>query len=317
MAMLTEQEFLIREIAADPESDVPRLIYADWLEERGDPLGEFIRVQCKLARLPQSAVEAAPLFVRQFELLDRYRRAWLEDLCPRLRWYTFRRGFVDEIVLDFETIVAEKGRLLRRTPIADLGTGLESPEQAAELAKLPEFSQLRHLRLDGSPLGNAGIQQLVASPHFPKLKSLWLKGCGIDAVGVETLAQCAALSGLVLLDLSGNPIGYYGAQILIESETFAHLDDTNCSPTGARLARSLPDGDSDPRAAVVESSTSLAISAVPGAGRSLASKLSVADVLRHAREGLLSESDRFISPSFADTTFQRSQLARQPKPPST
>jgi uncharacterized protein (TIGR02996 family) len=39
-------------ILADPEADGPRLIFADRLEEEGDPLGEFVRVQCELARLP-------------------------------------------------------------------------------------------------------------------------------------------------------------------------------------------------------------------------------------------------------------------------
>src|SRR5947209_1506964 len=31
-------------IEANPDDDTLRLIYADWLEEQGDPLGEFIRL---------------------------------------------------------------------------------------------------------------------------------------------------------------------------------------------------------------------------------------------------------------------------------
>lgn len=41
-------------ILADPLDDAPRLVLADWLMERDDPLGEFIRVQCELARVPES-----------------------------------------------------------------------------------------------------------------------------------------------------------------------------------------------------------------------------------------------------------------------
>jgi uncharacterized protein (TIGR02996 family) len=38
-------------ILADPGDDTPRLVYADWLEEYGQAeRGEFIRVQCELAR---------------------------------------------------------------------------------------------------------------------------------------------------------------------------------------------------------------------------------------------------------------------------
>ena len=33
-----------------PYDDVPRQVYADWLEERGDPRCEFIRLNCQLFR---------------------------------------------------------------------------------------------------------------------------------------------------------------------------------------------------------------------------------------------------------------------------
>src|SRR5262249_49325190 len=38
------QSFL-QAILDDPEADAPRLIFADWLEEHGDPRGEFIHLQ--------------------------------------------------------------------------------------------------------------------------------------------------------------------------------------------------------------------------------------------------------------------------------
>lgn len=40
-------------VVAAPADDLPRLVYADWLDERGDPRGEFIRVQVELARAPR------------------------------------------------------------------------------------------------------------------------------------------------------------------------------------------------------------------------------------------------------------------------
>src|SRR5437868_13805470 len=35
-----EEESFWRAIAAGPDDEATRLVYADWLEERGDPLGE-------------------------------------------------------------------------------------------------------------------------------------------------------------------------------------------------------------------------------------------------------------------------------------
>lgn len=40
---------LLAAVLADPDDDFVRLVCADWFEERGDPRGEFIRVQVELA----------------------------------------------------------------------------------------------------------------------------------------------------------------------------------------------------------------------------------------------------------------------------
>ena len=39
---------LLQAIKADPENDALRLILADWLEEHGDPRGEFLRLDVEL-----------------------------------------------------------------------------------------------------------------------------------------------------------------------------------------------------------------------------------------------------------------------------
>lgn len=49
---------LLKAIKAHPDEDTPRLMYADWLQERGqDDRAEFIRLQCELARTPRWAGE--------------------------------------------------------------------------------------------------------------------------------------------------------------------------------------------------------------------------------------------------------------------
>ena len=67
----------IRETDSD---DTPRLIYADWLEERGDPRAEFIRVQCELAKLQPYHERYAELHPREQELLDQYEAQWRSEL---------------------------------------------------------------------------------------------------------------------------------------------------------------------------------------------------------------------------------------------
>jgi uncharacterized protein (TIGR02996 family) len=44
-----DERGFLEAIAAEPDDDGLRLIYADWLEERGDPRGELVRV-CQAMR---------------------------------------------------------------------------------------------------------------------------------------------------------------------------------------------------------------------------------------------------------------------------
>ena len=45
---MDERGRFLAEITTAPEDDAPRLVFADWLDDRGDPLGEFIRLQVEL-----------------------------------------------------------------------------------------------------------------------------------------------------------------------------------------------------------------------------------------------------------------------------
>ena len=48
--MMTERDAMYRTILMHPEDDTPRRIFADFLEDNGEPeLSEFVRVQCELA----------------------------------------------------------------------------------------------------------------------------------------------------------------------------------------------------------------------------------------------------------------------------
>ena len=47
---MTDDDSFLRAIGAAPADDAPRLVYADWLDDHGQPeRAEFIRVQCELA----------------------------------------------------------------------------------------------------------------------------------------------------------------------------------------------------------------------------------------------------------------------------
>src|SRR5262249_42634186 len=52
---------LVDQIAANPDDDGPYLVYADWLIERGRPLGEYITLTCQQRHAPLSPAQARRL----------------------------------------------------------------------------------------------------------------------------------------------------------------------------------------------------------------------------------------------------------------
>jgi uncharacterized protein (TIGR02996 family) len=53
MSFCSDESALLGTILDQPDDDVPRLVYADWLDEHGDAdRARFIRLQCAADELP-------------------------------------------------------------------------------------------------------------------------------------------------------------------------------------------------------------------------------------------------------------------------
>jgi uncharacterized protein (TIGR02996 family) len=61
---MSNEEAFLEVIREAPDDDTPRLIYADWLEERGDPRAEFLRRECLLAGVSPEHGQYAELKAR-------------------------------------------------------------------------------------------------------------------------------------------------------------------------------------------------------------------------------------------------------------
>jgi uncharacterized protein (TIGR02996 family) len=96
---MTHEDAFLQAILESPDDDTPRLIYADWLDEHGDPArAEFIRVQCRLTQIPLDDPVRSDLLLREELLLAEYVDEWLGELHRTLRRWQFRRGFLHAIV---------------------------------------------------------------------------------------------------------------------------------------------------------------------------------------------------------------------------
>lgn len=121
--MVSDSPALLAAVLDAPDDDLPRLVYADWLEDTGQPeRAEFIRVQVAIARcrcryMP-CVCDAAPLRHREHALWLRTIQWFnpLVDLGFSLRLHAadeapcvvVRRGFVAEVRLPLAAFLGER-----------------------------------------------------------------------------------------------------------------------------------------------------------------------------------------------------------------
>ena len=204
---MTTAEALLAAVIATPDDDLVRLVYADYLEETGDPeRGELIRVQCELARLPEWDRLAAELRHRERLLLARHGRRWHAEL-PTLNgvtWGAFRRGFVAEIgVPDCDVLVRSADRLIAATPLRTVSLR-DLPPRPLNAPSLPWLTGLRLTDRVGFEADR--LERLLDSPLAERLTALNLRRVG-DRTAVAVVVGLAGLTRLTRLDLTDCGIG--------------------------------------------------------------------------------------------------------------
>lgn len=231
--------------------DRPRLIYADYLDDAGEPeRAELIRIQLALVRLSEDDPRRPQLSDRQAELLTRNRAAWTADLAGLVVWIDFRRGIPDSASVDAATFLERGEELFHRLRLRRLRL-LDAASVIPKLFSSPLLTQVRELDLCNAELGNAGVALLAHSHVLKNLESLDLGFNGLTDAGIEALSRssnfpeltslslndndeitCGGLrmiaespffAGLTTLDVSGNDIGERGIGAVIASPAMARL----------------------------------------------------------------------------------------------
>ena len=232
---MLEEEALLRAIVANPDDDLRRLVYADWLDERGRPQdvarAEFIRLQCERE-------QRAPDFgITQHELeLLASEGEWSWYLPDGLRTgRKYRRGFPNHIECSTEALIEAwtAGSVLVPVeslainmnfvsigwmnlerpavmfPLKALSIRCQSPvgsELLRALLRFGPYPRLESLAIHDPYLGDGAFDYLLPDPNFPALVQLDLRGCNISDEGAERLAVSLWTTRLDQLVLTENPI---------------------------------------------------------------------------------------------------------------
>ena len=232
---MDERRALLLAAIAHPDEDTPRLALADWLDEHGDGANcaraEFIRLQCRIARVTDTSPKTIQLLARADDLLNTHARAWMGALWDltgdgyRDRdftrgflswWYTTAGAFVKKAhqkavcerfpVLGVERLMLTE-KSIRVKAIADsprrLGWVSEFVWQRSQLTDdgfralvaSPHTSRTSVLQIDRAYCGDAALRaSLAKSPNWPNLRRLRPHRKGHSTAGTRTAGVLAVLN---------------------------------------------------------------------------------------------------------------------------
>jgi uncharacterized protein (TIGR02996 family) len=216
----------LADIIDHPDDDAPRLILADWLEEREQPLGTYLRAQVLLETEGDSSA-AAGLKRKAAALYRKHGANWYPEFRDRVVRCTLRRGLLEKVhggagsLLDPALADSLAIHPIQCVKLTDpLGwTPLEQLQGVLELALLARIAELD---LSGWNLDRTKTQALTAKPPFPRLRALRLRECNLNTECGLLLADWPGLATLRTLVLAGNRIRTAAIRALIASP---HLGD--------------------------------------------------------------------------------------------
>jgi uncharacterized protein (TIGR02996 family) len=204
--MSSEAAFL-SEIRERPEDDAPRLVFADWLDDRGEPeRAEFVRCQVRLEALPEWDPDRFGLEERALDLLAEHRPRWTAHLpkWARAEELSFRRGMLESARLSPATFLRHGERLAQLIPLSRVR--LDDCVRPDELARLVSAVRLSELEFGWFP-DAVSERRFFDNLDSPRLRRLAVRRAYSGPGTPEALADWPGLAGLTDLRLSTTPDG--------------------------------------------------------------------------------------------------------------
>jgi uncharacterized protein (TIGR02996 family) len=233
---MTPANAFLHAILDEPADDDLRLIFADWLQDRGDARGEFLRSQVMRSRWVPDVHRREAMHERERELLATHGDAWLGELSGFCRSWQFERGMVRS-TMDARRFVTQRFEkaspaLFFQAWVARLRL-VKATGYVGRIASAPPLALLRSLDLSGNRLGDDDVVVLSRSSGLTQLRHLDLSHNQIGSLGLAALMASPWLERLTWLDLRHNQLSHPSPRTI---EQLLH------SPLGQRLHRLDLDG---------------------------------------------------------------------------
>jgi uncharacterized protein (TIGR02996 family) len=266
---MTDHDALLAAVLAEPDNDLPRLVFADWLEETSHPAhaarAQFIRLQIEAERHPAKSARRFECTRQAEELRPNFRDEWDRVFPPGELSHTTvgrRRGFVEEVETGRVQLRESGNVMFAIAPVLSLQ--LHGPPHATfptgdwtDLREMEFLTRLVRLRIGPSlwefarsslSEGDqpARLVQFFECPFLTGLRWLDLSSNGLDdGFVVQFVAAFPAVSfagSLRVLDLTGNVITDAGANTLaagrgLDALESLRLAGNRIGPNGQALLR--------------------------------------------------------------------------------
>lgn len=240
----SEVRSFFHSIKENPDDDTPRLIFADWLQERGNAAdaarGEYLRLSVLRHRLAPDDPTYELLKRREGELFTAHRWTWLGPLVDAANAWTFERGMI-QITAQTENITTPEVTAWARTEAGYWIDALnireflqdfrhryvQYREQAfnhiTQLASSPVLAHLNRLDLCNTHRIAYFFRAVLNTENLPFLTELLLSGTGLTRRELLLLARYRPFRRLALLDLRYNGLDDDTARLLAESPYLKNL----------------------------------------------------------------------------------------------
>ncbi|MFK7767592.1 MAG: TIGR02996 domain-containing protein [Mariniblastus sp.] len=198
---MSSHEIFLSEIVNNPSNMDPRLVYADWLIEKGDPLGEFIQAQIELAGNCTAARK---------KTLSKIQKSLQPKLSPNnklakqhLRKPDYRMGFIEHATIGLQAFIDHGNVLCQQFPLrsVQLTAGSNKMDKLTECAHL---KHIEHIDFRSNDFNSESVAKFANCEHLANLKSIHFRSSNFGEPGALAIANSKYLSNVESIEISNN-----------------------------------------------------------------------------------------------------------------
>ncbi len=204
---MDSQAAFIASILEDPDDDLRRLVYADWLDDQMDPRGQFIRLQIEAAKIDDiGAPEHAGLVEAINSLSASYDHLWIGELVNvskevKLWDVTFERGMLEKVYFPASQYGQYAELIQRSCPTMQELILFAARRHGGTLKQIKQLSAIRKLTI-ADWISEDDAQQLSTILGNVEHLSFWTGHRDSPAVAMHFARSLPNLKLLELVDLS-------------------------------------------------------------------------------------------------------------------